>query len=210
MHKFRFPITIACLFLTLMGARWVEQTGGGPVRQSDELGVLEIPFRGWAELDLDLMPEEVAMIRPEAMLMRRYEAPNGEAVELTVIASRDKRSIHNAAYNLTGGAEVEQQRSRTIALSDRQIPVTHATLMNEKGGRSVAIYFFTDGNFATNSINRYQWNQLGKRLRGESTLGALVRVSAPIPTDSATADALTVEFTKAAFPVVLKGVRDLK
>ncbi|MBW3624589.1 MAG: EpsI family protein [Armatimonadetes bacterium] len=209
-YPFRIPITVTCLLLVFLGSTWARQEEVGPVRGTDELSLLEIPFRDWVELDLDLTPNEVALIRPEAALMRRYESPHGESVELTVVASRNKRSLYTAQYLLSGEEFVaERQEARTISLLNRRIPVTHATLSKPKGDRVVVLSFFTDGNFATDNISRYQWNRTLRRIRGDSTLGALVRVSVPVQTDSAAADARASEFAQAAFPKALDAVREL-
>ena len=211
MYKLRIPIAIACLALTLLGSRWAGQTQNAPVRPTDELAMLEIPFYDWAQLDLDLSERETEVIRPEAALLRRYESPDdGLSAELTVIAGRHKRSVHTPGYCLPGsGWEVVQQEATSMTLpGGRKIPIVHSIMTNDAGQQMAVVYFFTDGNFATNNIARYQFNQLLKRLRKQSSFGAMVRLIIPIH-EGVDTDAFIREFANAAFPKVMDKLKEL-
>jgi EpsI family protein len=209
------PITLAVLVLTLLGSRRAGQGERVASVPTDNQSAHEKPFHfhdDWAELDLDLMPREVELIQPESTLMRRYESPNGgESVELTVIAGRHKKSVHTPGYCLPGnGWEVVQQQSRRMSLPDGQIPVTQAVMGNDAGQRMLVTYYFTDGRFATNNIGVYQFKQLAKRFKRQSSLCAMVRVVVPVHTDLDAARALNDEFSTAAFPRVMNALREME
>ena len=210
MYNLRLPIAIACLLLTLAGSRWAANVENAELKQTDFLAALEIPFNGWAELDLDLTPKETEFLQPDAVLMRRYESVDGESLELLVIAGSRKRSVHTPSYCLPGGGwEMVQQHNRTFSVGGYEVPVTQA-LMADKAGQAILVtYFFTDGHFSTSSIGRFQVAQLLKRFRKQVPLGALVRVVTPVTRDPIHTERLTSDFAGLAFPKVLDTLKEV-
>ncbi|MBW3622871.1 MAG: exosortase-associated EpsI family protein [Armatimonadetes bacterium] len=84
-----------------------------------------------------------------------------------------------------------------------------AVMVNPSRQHLLVNYFFTDGNFSTDSIVRYQMHHLLKRLKREPSMGALVRVIVPIRADVGEAEAVSQEFSRLAYPRVLESLQKM-
>jgi len=82
--------------------------------------------------------------------------------------------------------------------------------MMRQGHQLLVTYFFTDGEYATPSLLRFQGVQLLKRFEARVPLGALVRVSVPVRTNVKEAAALSDDFARTAVPPVLAKLRQAR
>jgi EpsI family protein len=202
--------------LTLLGARWgaslegaaLEKTGRIP---KDFLRPLALPYQGWKVTEDKLTTSELDMLQPDATLLRSYRSPQGDMAQIAVIAGHQKRSVHTPAYCMPGGGwEVLSQEPYELSLPGRKVPAVRALMRSDDGAGLVVTYFFTDGQYATRNLVRFQGEQLLKRLRNQVPLGALVRILVPIRKDSITAAALSDRFAKATVPTVMAQIRQAR
>jgi EpsI family protein len=207
--RYRLLITNSLLILALTGTYWARRTEGTPVSGPDFLRPLNLPFRGWSATDRELTDAEARMLKPDAVVIRAYRGARGERVELAVIAGHRKETVHTPGFCMQGGGwELLSEQQHALDLpGGRQIPVVRS-VMTKEGAGLVATYFFTDGDYSTRSLVQFQVSQLLKRLRGERTMGALVRVLVPLSGDKSGAEALSDKFVQAVVPRVLDAVRE--
>ncbi len=202
----------AGLALTLVGAAYGRATEHRPPKERDFLRQTATDFRKWSYVDVPLTANEESQLKPDATLVRRFRSPKGPIVELAVISGHKKRTVHTPAFCMAGGGwETLAQRDHVVLVKGRQIPAVQAVLMKD-GRRQVMTYFFTDGEFNTRSLPEYQWDQLRKRVRGKSTLGALVRIIVPFQVDEQqqAAAQLGAAFAEATLPEVLEKLRSVR
>lgn len=205
--RFRLLIFNAVLLFALLGSTGGYRTGSPKVIASDSLSRAALPFRGWTASELHLTKAEQEMLRPDAVLLRRYTAPSGETVDLAVIAGHRKQTVHTPAFCMAGGGwETLSEAEWQTAAGKNDLKGTRS-VMGQQGQELVATYFFTDGASSTRSLVRFQGTQLLQRLRGQTPLGALVRITVPVARDRDAAEKLSDEFAEAVFPDVLRNLR---
>lgn len=213
MGKHRLLVLNGVLLLALAGGTWGRRSESATVARPDFLRPLKLPFRDWASKDQELSPAERSMLEPDAALVRQYQGGKGQFAELAVIAGHRKKTVHTPGFCMVGGGwEVLAQRNIEIKLPDRpQAKITATQALLTKDGRGLlATYFFTDGELATNSLVSFQGAQIVKRVRGESPLGAVVRILVAVDRDAGGAEKLAAEFAQATLPRVLGSLADAR
>ena len=207
MFRYRLLIINSILLLALLGAYWGRRVEDAVPSRTDFLRPLDLPFRGWKTTDAVLTPSDLNLLKPDAVLVRRYQGPDGQSAELAVIAGHRKQSVHTPGFCMVGGGwEALVQGECDLVLGDRRIPAVRSVMA--VGARQVvATYFFTDGDYCTRSLVQFQGVQLLKRFRQEIPVGALVRILVPIRTDRAEAERLADDFARATVPKVLASLR---
>lgn len=135
-------------------------------------------------------------------------APEAPWAELAVIAGHRKRSVHTPAFCMTGGGwEILSKKNFDIVLADgRRIPATRAVMIKENA-QLVTTYFFTDGDYCTRDLLKFQGTQILKRFQAKVPLGALVRVIVPVSHSSADSEKLSDLFAEAVVPGVLDSLK---
>jgi EpsI family protein len=197
----------AALLLALLGGNWGRRTAAPADVPPDLLSRMPLPFRGWATADQGLTAREKALLRPDAVLLRRYRSPGGQTAELAVIAGHRKQTVHTPAFCMAGdGWEIVAKRAVAVTLEDRRIAATRAVLVSD-GRELLATYFFTDGRLCTPSLLRFQGVQLLERLHAQPPFGALVRILVPVRGNRNAAERLSNDFARSVLPEILKSLR---
>ena len=209
MHRYRFLVINTILLLTVAASQWGRSLENATVTRKDFLQGLETPFRDWKPRALSLTSRETELLEPDATLMLHYEGRDAFA-ELAVVAGHRKKTLHTPGFCMVGGGwEVTSQKSRTIRIGSQQVPAVQSVLM--KGNeRLLATYFFSDGEYTTDSLPKFLAVQTFKRIRARTPVGALVRIIVPITETVAKASGLTEEFSGAAVPPVLQRLRSVR
>ena len=202
----RLLLLNGALALVLAGTYWGNRAEVAAIRP-DLLSSLRLPFRGWNTSDRGLTPQERGLLEPDAVLLRTYRGKNGQFAELAVIAGSKKKTVHTPGFCMAGGGwEIVRQERGSLRLSEREVPLTRM-LLEKSGERWLVTYFFTDGDFSTTSLIRFQGAQLLKRLQTKVPFGALVRTIVPVLGEDVAARKLADEFTRATVPSVLDRLR---
>ncbi len=210
MNPSRLWLANGILTLVVAAAAWGWQTGQKIPTSGDFLARLSLDYNGWKTQDTQLNQDEIDTLQPDSVLVRRYQSPSGQLVDLAVIAGHQKRTVHTPGFCMAGGGwEVLSQDPVTVNIDGKPVPAMRSVMSREQL-RALVTYFFSDGEVSTHSLPRYQWEQLVKRLRGQVCLGALVRVIVPFDTDIGAATALTSDFSNKVLPTVLRGIRDAR
>ncbi len=212
--RHRFTLAGGLLLLAVIGGWWGRRSEAGDALPSrptaDFLAPLDMQYREWGNVDLDLLPSEAKQMRPEGLFFRRYESEvTGQEIELAVIAGRRKSTVHTPAYCMPGsGWEILTQEIIRLPVGQETVPANSTLLRGTNGENRLLTFFFTDGRFSTNSISRFQANQLLARFQRRRPVGALVRILTPAPANEAEAEALTADFAKTTLPPLLKAIRE--
>ena len=214
LNRYRLLAANTVLLLALIGSLWAQRSEGSVVPYGDFLREVRLPFRGWPAKDHPLSEVEFQTLLPDSALLRMYEGPKGQAVDLTVIAGHRKRTVHHPGYCMVGGGwDAVSQRRHTMRVGDREVTVTRV-LMTKENQAMVGTYFFTDGELATTSMQQFQWSQLKQRLQGKTPLGALVRVLVPVVERGnegvLAAEKLSDDFAGELLPTVLQSMREAR
>jgi len=104
------------------------------------------------------------------------------------------------------GWETTEAHPLHLNLQGQTVETTRA-VMYKDGKEVIATYTFTDGEFSTGNLSKFQMVQLLRRFRAKVPIGALVRVIVPVSGDRAAAEQLSNEFITANLPTVLRGLR---
>lgn len=206
-YSCRFWVVNLVLLLAVLGAAWGRYQEGAPRPQADFLHGASLPFRGWSVSDAPLSPQDRALLQPDAALVRRYQSAHGASVEIAVVAGHRKRTVHTPSYCMLGGGwEVLTQRPATIPLPRQAVRATRM-LMTKDGHRMLVTYFFTDGDYTAATLLPFQGEQLLRRFRTRTPIGALVRIRVPVAGDPADAARLSDDFARVTVPSVLARLR---
>lgn len=210
MLRSRLLILNSLLLLALLGNHWGRRIESATVAQKDILHHLSLPFRDWKVSDAAISASDWLQLEPDEALVRNYQSPQMEAVELTVIVGHRKRTVHTPTLCMTGGGwEILSQRYLDIPLPGRKIHAVRQLLTRE-GKQAYMTYFFTDGDYCSPSLAQFQTVQLLKRLKASVPLGALVRMIVPITGNPADADAISDAFALATLPQVLSTLQNTR
>lgn len=205
--KHRLIVINGALLFILLGSYWGQRTEGATVQQADYLHGLSLPFRGWKTADTNLTEHERELLRPDAVLLRSYTSSAGEYANLAVIAGHRKQTVHTPAFCMAGGGwNTTASNDFTMVLGQVKISATRAVMQSDQHELLVT-YFFTDGQFCTQSLPVFQGKQMIERFQGTVPLGALVRIVIPIQSDRSSAERLSDDFAQAVLPEVLRGLR---
>ena len=210
LKRYRLLLANAVLALALFGSYWGRRVEGATVSRADLLSRLSLPFRGWKTSDIGLSSAEMQMLQPDAVLVRRYHAPDGRWAELAVIAGHRKSTVHTPGFCMVGGGwEVLSKRAVTLALPGGSVEATQ-TVMGRQRQALVATYFFTDGSYTTRDLVRFDAEQLLKRFGRSVPLGALVRIIVPVSKSPAESVKLSDDFARRTVPPVLGALRQAR
>lgn len=212
LHRVRITVINSLLLLTLVGGIWGRRAEGAETQSSNFLSDLKAPYRDWKASDFKLTADENAMLQPDALLLRRYRDPKSRAsVEVAVIAGHRKKTIHTPDYCLTGGGwETLSQKDILLRLQDgSEVPAVRSWLSRD-GKQMTATYFFTDGDFSTRSLPQFQVEQIGKRFRSSISIGALVRIIAPMQASPQETETLSDDFARHLLPTILDRMKQVQ
>ena len=202
------------LLLTLAGSLLGAHLESAPAAVPDFLRGLPLSYSGWRQAEVPLAAGDVAALQPDSLLMRQWTNPQGDWMELTVIAGHRKRALHTPAYCLRGGGwEPLAENNVALALSSGLVPATSLTMM-QGNQRILVTYFFSDGTACAPEAARFQTAQLWRRLHFGShrpSVAALIRIVTPLRGEDAqsipTAQAQIQAFARATLPAVLARLR---
>jgi EpsI family protein len=211
LFNYRFAILNSILLLAVLGSHFGRRVEGAVVVHKDFLDHISMPFRGWQTKDVTLNKGDLALLQPDAVLVRRYVAASGPGnAEIAVIAGHKKKTVHTPGFCMVGdGWELLEQRTYDLEIGSRTIPCMRSLMVKDKQ-QLIATYFFTDGDFCTNNLLRFQAAQLLHRFRSEPPIGALVRTIVVMENDRQEAEKLSDDFARATVPVVLRNLREAK
>jgi EpsI family protein len=168
---------------------------------------LPLSYLDWSVTSSDITESDRAVLRPDAVILRRYRSPNGEIADLAVIAGHRKQTIHTPGFCMVGGGwNTLTEDSITLTIGGDKVPMRRAVMENE-GHKVIMTYFFTDGVLCLESLPRFQLELLKRRLRGTVSQGALVRVIVPVTEDIGEANRLSDHFGQVVFPELLQQIR---
>lgn len=208
LSRYRLLTVNALLVLAVCGTFWSRRIEGATFTGGDFFRDLKLPYQGWKQKDFQLSTDEREMLQPDSVIVRQYFAPDGyNFAELAVIAGHQKRTVHTPGFCLAGdGWQLLDQRRYALPLPNGPVEANRA-LMSQEGRQVLVTYFFTDGEFATSNLVRFQGEQLLKRFRSNFPLGALVRIRVPVMTTPEVAGKQADQFARATLPTVLKRLR---
>jgi EpsI family protein len=197
----------ALLVLTLAASWAGRRSESAVLPQPDFFRGVTLAYREWKTTELTLTKDELTLLEPDALIIRRYTSPEGRELELAVIAGHKKRTVHTPAFCMpSDGWDILAQHEVRLPVGGRTVPAMQA-LMQKDRQRLLTTFLFTDGEFATANLIRFQGEQLVHRLKGQVPLGALVRVLAPVGTSEAETRRLVDDFVGATLPDVMRGLR---
>src|SRR5688572_20637030 len=103
MYKLRFLLINSLLIFAVLvsyGGRSIEDAH---VQEAGFLSKLDLKFRGWSIKDLALDKSEMELLEPDAVLVRRFTAPDDGFAELAVVAGHRKKTVHTPGFCMAGG-----------------------------------------------------------------------------------------------------------
>lgn len=195
------------LLLALGGREWGLRAQTATLSSRDFLRGVEIPFQDWTTEELNLSRLEREDLQPESVLIRRYTAPDGRTLDLSVIAGRRKSTIHSPGSCFVGcGWERLLESRHTLQVDGREIPTTRALLLFS-GKKILLTFLFTDGDYTTSSLMPFQGVQLAKRLLPDVPMQAVLRITTPVEGDTAAEEALSDAFLRHTLPPLMHELR---
>ena len=221
MYRYRLWILNLVLVLAVLGSVWGRRIDSLPFTHPFFLKDLRLPFRGMTTSDESLDSNDLRVLEPDGWMVRNYQSADGDWAQLAVIAGHQKRSIHTPAFCMVGGDyETLTQEPAALQLPDgRQIPAARSLMeghdtKHHRDFRVVVTYFFSDGDFCTPSLVRFQVAQFFARFGSTVPMGATVRIMALVRgnDDAAVRDAnkLSDAFAQATVPGVLAALRQAR
>jgi EpsI family protein len=218
--RYRLVILNVLLLMALTGSMYGRQIESAKVKETHFLSSLDLSFRDWQIGPDGMSKKELPFLEPDDYYIHDYIAPRGREygwIQLAVIAGHRKKTVHTPGFCMAGGGwDVITAQNSTLEVDRKAVPISRSVMSNDKGGGSIIVsFFFTDGEYHTPSLVRYQMHQLLKRFGTALPVGALVRIITPVPgqgtpADIKVAEDLTREFANATLPKVLNALRETK
>ncbi|MGQ9697369.1 MAG: exosortase C-terminal domain/associated protein EpsI [Armatimonadota bacterium] len=199
------------LICLLIGAAAVVQSHSGSDHRASsrrvELSGVPTSFMGWSSRELNLGPDSMKLLEPDAVLWRLYTDPTGLPLEFLVVFGHQKKTFHSPGFCLPGGGwEVTAKRSAVLHIDS--IPVHAAVLQLQRDRhRQLAIYWFVHRKSTTPSVVRHNVNMLLSRIAHREAGGALVRVLLPITSTEEEAIQRATAFLSKIYPEVVSRIQ---
>lgn len=174
---------IVLLSVTLAGLIYLGQS---KTDATSEIGLQDIPLTmgQWRGRDLNVSEKTYEILETKNVLMREYTNPGGERVWLAIVHCAGNRSAFHPPEicYIGGGTELLDKGVEKIEIPGN-LPYTmrmNKLLMEGRGGKQIAWYWFTAGDRVTPNYSRQQCYILWDELRRNRSGGALVRVSTQV------------------------------
>ncbi|HEY3282037.1 MAG TPA: exosortase/archaeosortase family protein [Armatimonadota bacterium] len=198
----------ALLALVLLAGLWGQHRVSAPGISPSALTQLPLGQPGWSVEDRGARSDDALLVRPDALLIRRYESKTGDSLELAVAASAQGiRVPHGFQCTAETWWEDTGQWQSSLKLEGGSVPLSQSVLANETGERELMTYFYVGPRGPTRSLLGLRLSQWVALLRGAPSQGAMVRVKVAIKKDLGEADGLTRDYLARNLPILLGVLR---
>ena len=107
------------------------------------------------------------------------------------------------------GWETVSKNNTKIHMPDRSINATRMVMTNE-GKNLIVTFFFTDGEYSSDSLPKFQAVELLKRFRSRVPVGALIRMEVPMTAGQDAAEKLSDELAATVVPPLIAELRNAR
>lgn len=156
----------------------------GEILEGIEKGFQSFPYvvGDWKGRDLPVSPRVYEILETKNVIVREYENPAGEKVQLCLVASdRNRKVVHPPEVCYRGfGYEVNKEDPVKLSWPGTQETLTASRLWIQRPNDSqVVLYWYKIGSAFTTSYYRQQWQLALSQLKGDPNRVALIRISSP-------------------------------
>ncbi|MFA5261190.1 MAG: exosortase C-terminal domain/associated protein EpsI [Candidatus Omnitrophota bacterium] len=154
-------------------------------QQKDSVNIQTFPqeIAGWKSEELPITDREYEILETRNAFTRKYTNAQGDSVYLFIVYSQTNRKVvHPPEICYTGGgATFISNVHHTIDVPQPKMQIISNKYLVEQGGyRQYMCYWFKVGNTFTPNYLKGQTLIAMKRLTGQPSSGALIRISAVV------------------------------
>ena len=159
----------------------------------------------WQGKDLPVGDDVYRILETRNLFIREYKNPQGDAVYLYIVYSKDDRKVsHPPEVCLLGAGETIV--NKTPVSMTQNIKATQL-IVEKQDTRQMVVYWFKAGDFFTDHYLKQQLRIVIGRMFGKLTSGALIRVSVNLKDNgSEAALGLLRQFSKDIEPLLFRFV----
>lgn len=161
-------------------------------------------IQGWIGKELPMEPWVYESLETSFAIMRDYQSPGGDSVNLAIVWYDDKEiAFHSPEACLGGvGNRVNAISEYLLSVAQRgQTQVGRIIADNDRNKLMVLYYYITDGFITANQIDLRK-EVLGKRLKMKRSSAAFIRLLMPIAGSSERSQSILEEFLRLSLPLI--------
>lgn len=207
----RWIIVLALFLLTAPLVRMADSMKV-PDQYSRSVGLRELPLvvGEWTGKDDDLDALSLDLLKPDDYVLRTYQDPVGIPLNFLVVYGHLKQSFHSPGFCLPGGGwQIMQKSEEPVTAGGLPIEMNRFLIQRVIDGhdiKQVVIYCFVQGDNATSSLMRHNWNLLMAHFQQKRRTGALMRVIIPVVSTEDVAVARAKDFITRIYPELKKRI----
>ena len=148
--------------------------------------IVQIPYKinNWQGKDVTWNQEEkeriFRILQTDKILLRTYKRPNDDNILLYIVCSKKRISFHPPEYCYEGsGAELSKKEIINIPIKNGTLLVNKMVFQKTESKELVVVWYMVDKQMYA-SYYRQQLNLILNALKGRSSRGMMVRISAYI------------------------------
>ena len=174
----RFLVTAGLMLATAVGLQAHSQNEVFPPREA--LSSLPMQIDGWTGADEGIDPQTLEILGPGEFLLRNYEAPNQEEINVFVVyfpSQRMGETIHSPNHCLPGGGWVPILRQRVeMKNPDGSSFPANRYVVSRMGQRQVVLYWFQAHGRQIASDYQAKYYLITDSIRMNRSDGAMIRL----------------------------------
>lgn len=207
----RWVIVLALFLLTAPLVKMADRMKA-PDSFSHPVGLKSLPTQvaDWKGTDYDLDKLSLDLLKPDDYLWRRYQDPVGLPLDFLVVYGHLKQSFHSPGFCLPGGGwQIVQKSEAPVDAGGLPMDMNVFLIQRVIEGhdlKQVVMYSFLQGDNATPSLMKHNWNLLMAHFKQTRRTGALVRVIVPVTSTEDAAVAQAKDFISRIYPELRKRI----
>lgn len=207
----RWIIVLALFLLTAPLMKMADGMKAGD-EYSHNVGLKDLPRQvsEWKGTDHELDKLSLDLLMPDDYLWRSYEDPSGLPLDFLVVYGHLKQTFHSPGFCLPGGGwQIVQKSEVPVASGGLPMEMNLFLIQRVIDGqdvKQVVMYSFMQGDNATSSLVKHNWNLLMAHFKQTRRTGALVRVIIPVTSTEDAAVARATDFITRIYPDLRKRI----
>ncbi|HEY3414276.1 MAG TPA: EpsI family protein [Armatimonadota bacterium] len=208
----RWIVVLALFLLTAPLVRMADSMKV-PDAYSHNVGLTQLPLAvgEWTcKQNEDLDKLSLDLLKPDDYVFREYRDPIGWPLSFLVVYGHLKQSFHSPGFCLPGGGwQIMEKSDEPVAEGGLPIEMNRFLIQRVIDGhdyKQVVLYCFVQGDNATPSLMKHNWNLLMAHFQQKRRTGALVRVIIPVVSTEDVALARAKDFITRIYPELKKRI----
>jgi EpsI family protein len=169
-----------------------------------------VTFPGEKGINHELDKVSLDLLKPDDYVWRTYQDRIGVPLDFLVVYGHLKQTFHSPGFCLPGGGwQIMEKSDEPVSAGGLPIEMNLFLIQRVIQGqdvKQVVMYCFVQGDNATPSLVKHNWNLLMAHFRHTRRTGALVRVIIPVTSTQDAAVARAKDYITRIYPELRKRI----